>query len=105
VLFRRSGDPAGNDYSRQTRQHVRNLLHRLFDDAMQWGLISLQRNPIDLVEVNKGARKKARKLILTPEQIDRLLQDPELPANVKPIILVAVCTGMRISEVLGLRWG
>lgn len=96
--------PKGNDYSRGTRQHVRNLLHKIFEDAMLWGLISLQRNPISLIEVKAGARKKARKLILTPKQIAALVADERLPLHVKMMIRIAACTGMRISEILGLQW-
>lgn len=97
-------DGSGKDYSIQTRRHVRNLMHRIFEDGMLWGVLPLQRNPIDLVEVKQGIRKKRRKLILTPKQIDDLLRDPKLMDHVKAMIMVAVCTGMRISEILGLRW-
>jgi integrase len=97
-------DGAGKDYSIQTRQHVRNLMHKIFEDGMLWGILPLQRNPLELVTVKEGVRKKRRKLILTWEQIDTLLRDPELPAHVKGMVMVAVCTGMRVSEVLGLRW-
>ena len=97
-------DERGKDYSVQTRRHVRNLMHRIFEDAMLWGILPLQRNPIDLVEVRQGVRKKRRKLILTPQQIDTLLRDPKLLDHVKAMVMVAVCTGMRISEILGLRW-
>lgn len=94
----------GDPYSRQTRQHVRNLLHRMFEDAMLWGLIGLQRNPIDLIEIRSGARPKRRLLVLTAKQIDALLKDGKLSAHVKMMVRVAACTGMRISEVLGLKW-
>lgn len=97
-------DDAGRDYSIQTRQHVRNLMHKIFEDGMLWGLLPLQRNPLELVTVKTGVRKKRRKLILSAEQIYKLLCDKELPSHAKAMIMVAVCTGMRVSEVLGLRW-
>lgn len=97
-------DKYGNEYSKQTRQHIRNLMHKIFEDGILWGLLPIQRNPIDLVRVKQGARKKRRNLILSAEQIDTLLRDPLLIACVKAIIMIAACTGMRISEILGLRW-
>jgi integrase len=54
--------------SSKTRGQVRALLHLLFERAMLWGLIELQRNPIELVRV-KGASKRPRKpQILAPEK-------------------------------------
>jgi integrase len=97
--------PSGEPYSLQTRKHVRNLLHHMFEDAMRWGYLSVQRNPISLVIVNKGKRPKERETALTPKQISHLLNDPETPEHLRMIICIAVCTGMRISEILGLKWG
>jgi integrase len=98
-------DAKGKPYSRQTRQHVRNLLHKMFEDGMRWGFMTVQRNPIDLVEVKSGDRPKERSLILTPKHIGKLLEDGETPDHVRMIVCIAVCTGMRISEILGLKWG
>jgi integrase len=97
-------DKQGAEYSIQTRRHIRNLMHRVFEDGMLRGTIPLQRNPIELVKIREGPRKRRRKLVLSGEQIDKLLRDKELPDHVKSMIMVAVCTGMRVSEVLGLRW-
>ena len=91
------------DYSKQTRQHIRNLMYSIFKHAMKRGIITVQVNPIELVRV-RGGRKKPRKLILSSQQIGAMLQDEKLPEHVKAIIQVATCTGMRISEILGLKW-
>ena len=32
--------------------HIRSLMYRLFDKAMHWELLNVERNPMDLVEVN-----------------------------------------------------
>jgi integrase len=52
----------------------------------------------------RGPRKRRRKLALRGEPIAKLIRDKELPGHVKSMVMVAVCTGMRVSEVLGLRW-
>ena len=58
--------------SAKTRGQIRALLHLLFERAMLWGLIDLQRNPIELVKV-KGASKRQRKpQILVPEKFQEL---------------------------------
>lgn len=88
--------------SPKTRGQVRSLLHLLFERAMLWGLIEIQRNPMELVKL-KGASKRLKKpQILTPEQFQELvaiLHDPH-----STMATVAMCTGMRASEVLALRW-
>jgi len=65
-------------------------------------LIELQRNPIELVKI-KGTSKRLRKPeVLTPEKFQELLGILREPY--KTMALVAMCTGLRISEVLALRW-
>jgi integrase len=48
-------------------------MHRLFEKAMFWEVIKLQRNPIDLVEV-KGITKRIKKpVVLSVEQFSVIL--------------------------------
>ena len=86
----------------KTKGHVRGILHLLFERAMLWELIDAQRNPIDLVKV-RGASKRTRPIqVLRPEQIQKLLGLLREPY--RAMVTVAICTGMRVSEVLALRW-
>jgi integrase len=95
----------GQPLSRLTRRHVRNLAHKLWRQAMLWGYISTQVNPISIVRVTKGARPKPRsKVTVDAEVYDKLLSDALLPAATKMMVRVAMTTGMGISEILGLRW-
>ena len=88
--------------SRKTRGQVRALLHLLFERAMLWGLIELHRNPIELVKL-KGTSRRLRKIqILAPEKFQELVAVLREPY--KTMVIVAMCTGMRVSEVLALRW-
>ena len=88
--------------SPKTRGHVRALMHLLFERAMLWGLIEVQCNPMGLVKL-KGTSKRLKKpQILTPEQFHELtavLREPH-----KTMTVIAMCTGLRVSEVLALRW-
>ena len=88
--------------SPKTKSHIRGLMHLLFEHAMKWEMIACQRNPMDLVKINGVTRRTRRKLIITVEQFHALL--PLLPSHVRRMVMLAMCTGMRISEILALRW-
>jgi len=86
----------------KTRRHLRGLMYRLFEKAMLWELIPLERNPIGLVEL-KGVSKRLRPpRILTEEEFGALLDQLDHPYRC--MVLLAACTGLRVSEVMGLRW-
>jgi integrase len=86
----------------KTRGHVRSLMYRLFEKAMLWELIPLERNPMALVEL-KGVSKRLRPpRILTEEEFGALLN--QLVHPYRCMVLLAGCTGLRVSEVMGLRW-
>ena len=92
---------------RKSKQNLKNLLHQLFDRAMAWQYLSLRRNPIELVRIKepKGFKsKKNERELISPEQCELMLKDKTLPVYVRVMIAIAMCTGIRISEILGLRW-
>lgn len=86
----------------KTRGHVKGVLHMLFEKAMLWDLIEAQRNPIGLVKVKGLGKRKRKILVLTAEQCQELIA--QLPDPYKTMAIVALCTGLRVSEVLALRW-
>ena len=88
--------------SPKTRGQVRALMHLLFERAMLWGLIELQRNPIELVKVKDSSRRQRKPQILAPEKFRELVAILREPC--KTMVIVAMCTGLRVSEVLALRW-
>jgi len=88
--------------SPKTRGKVRALMHLLFERAMLWGLIELQRNPIELVKVKDSSRRRKKPQILAPEKFRELVAI--LGEPYKTMTIVAMCTGLRVSEVLALRW-
>ena len=55
------------------KSHIRALLHRLYEKAMLWGLINLQRNPIDLVEIRGGSKRLSQPKVLTTEEYYSIL--------------------------------
>lgn len=69
---------------------------------MLWELMDVQRNPMELVKL-KGTSKRLKKpQILTPEEFQELVSKVREPY--RAMVIVAMCTGMRVSEVLALRW-
>ena len=88
--------------SPKTCGQVRALMHLLFERAMLWGLIEAQRNPIDLVRIKGSSKRRRKPQVLTPEKFRELLGI--LPDPYKTMAIVAMCTGLRVSEVLALRW-
>jgi integrase len=88
--------------SPKTRGHVGALLHLLFERAMLWDLMDVQRNPLELVKRKGTSRRMKKPQILTPEKFQELVSTLHEPY--KTMVIVAMCTGMRVSEVLALRW-
>jgi integrase len=88
--------------SPKTRGQVRALMHLLFEKAMLWELIELQRNPIELVKLRGTSRRQRRPQILAPEKFQELVSVLREPYNI--MATVAMCTGLRVSEILALRW-
>jgi len=88
--------------SPKSRGQVKGLLHLLFEKAMLWALIEVQRNLIELVKVKGSGKRQKRPQILAPEKFQELVSTLREPY--KTMVIVAMCTGLRVSEVLALRW-
>ncbi len=97
------GKPA-RPASKKTKLHIKAFVHLLLEHAMKWKLIPLQRNPLTAVKV-KGRRKKVRPAnIITRDQWLALTTEVELCGHVRTMIFIAMLLGLRVSEILGLRW-
>jgi integrase len=86
----------------KTRAHIKRVMHLLFERAMLWGLIEVQRNPLQLVRVKGGSKRQKALVTLTQEEFQKLIKHLREP--IRTMAIVAMCTGLRISEVLALRW-
>jgi integrase len=83
----------------KTRTNLRNLMHVLFECARRWELASA--NPIELVR-QRGRRQTAPRR-LTVEEIRQLLD--QLGEPYRTMAILAACLGLRVGEILGLKWG
>ena len=75
-----------------------NVLKHLLNLAVDWELIPL--NPCERVKPPRVPAGRVR--YLQPTELRAVLE--ACPLWLRPIIALLVCTGMRRSEVLGLRW-
>ena len=78
---------------------IRNLMSVLFNHACRYELFD--RNPIYLVR--QSARRRRTPTILMPTEIKALVDN--LGIRERTLVLLAVSTGLRQSELFGLKWG
>ena len=70
----------------------------MFNKAIEWN--KADENPVRKVKLFKENNKRIR--YLEKEEIKKLLDNSN--GNIRSIIIVALNTGMRKSEILGLKW-
>ena len=85
--------------SRSSCAKIRNLMSVLFNHACRYELFD--RNPIHLVR--QSAKRRTWPSVLTPIEIKRLVDI--LGVRERTLVLLAASTGLRQSELFGLKWG
>ena len=73
-------------------------LGKCLKHAVQWGY--LRNNPMPSVEMPRLKREEKR--FLSPTQVGQLLHN--VPDQWKPLFTTAALTGMRLGELLAMRW-
>lgn len=95
-----SGGDKGQGLSTRTVRYVHTVLHRMFKDAVRWGHIAI--NPVDQADPPK-VKRSTKKKEWSQDEVETFLssvRDDEM----YPLWHLAVFTGMRRSELCGLRW-
>jgi integrase len=90
------------DLAPKSKAHLRTLMHILFNAAMRWELIPYQHNPMSLVRVKDSSKRLREPKFLTAQEFCALLE--YIPEPFRTMCMVAMCLGLRVSEVLGLKW-
>lgn len=85
--------------SRATVGLLHAVLRRALKQAMRWGLLAA--NPTDRVEPPGGQSPPMQ--VFTADEARRFVEFAQLD-NLYPLWLLAITTGMRQGEMLGLRW-
>jgi integrase len=91
--------PGGAGLAPRTVGHVHRLLHRLFSDATKWGIVAS--NPVAMADPPRVQPTEIT--ILTAEQI-KIVLDALRGRPLYPVAVVALATGIRRGELVGLRW-
>ena len=87
--------------SHESRDKIRDVLSSALRFAVQHDL--LVRNPAEALRIPPDRRgKKRNKPYLTPKQFDTLVE--LIPEPYASMAYVAIYTGLRVSELAGLRW-
>jgi len=83
----------------QTAVHLRNLMSGTLERAVEWSY--LEANPARRIKMPPMQRRR-KTVVLTREQLAQLLCS--LTEPVKTLAITVSMTGLRIGEVLALRW-
>ena len=95
---------SGLELAPKSKGHIRSIMHILFNWAMKWELIDLDKmNPMKLVRVEGSSKRLRQPRTLTIKEFRSLLERLEEP--IRTMCIVAACLGLRASEVAGLQWG
>jgi integrase len=92
-------DKRKNGFSGSSAHGMRTAISKVLQAAVDWNL--LEQNPARGIRIGDRAPKTER-LYLNPKEVGRLLTS--LTETCRILVLVAVLTGMRIGEILALRW-
>jgi len=84
--------------SNGSRAKVRNILSAIYAHAMRWEFFD--RNPVTLVR--QSAKRQRTPDVLTADELNAMLA--ELAGVYRVMVYVAATTGLRVSELLALRW-
>jgi len=92
----------GLDLASRTRGHLHNLMRVLWNCAMRWELTEIGENPMKLVRVRGTSKRQREPVVLSVAQFRRLLK--ELDEPFRTMVILALATGLRCSELFGLKW-
>jgi integrase len=91
---------AKSDLSLESIDKIRDVLSGILAAAVRYEL--LVRNPAEGFKLPRARKGKRSKLIITPVQFSALIELITEPYAT--MVYVAVYTGLRVSELIGLRW-
>jgi integrase len=78
------------------------MMSKLLDLAMLWEFLPLERNPMELVKVKGSTKRQKNIVVISPAQFRQIVKALPEPYNL--MVLVCGCMGLRVSEMLALKW-
>ena len=92
-------DKTASGLAPQSVKHMLRLLRQMLDHAIDWGY--LRDNPAKKVRNPRVPRKDMD--FLTADEVGVFLE--YVPNKWYPFFLTAIVTGMRVGELLAMKWG
>jgi integrase len=86
----------------KSKTHIRGVMHLMFECATRWELFTEKRNPIALVRIKGGSKRRQRPTILTVDQFETIVAMLKKPCQT--MVYIAQCLGLRVSEIAALQW-
>jgi integrase len=86
----------------KSKTHIRSVMHLMFECATRWELFNEKRNPIALVRIKGGSKRRRRPAILTVDQFETIVAILKEPC--RTMVYIAQCLGLRVSEIAALQW-
>lgn len=84
----------------ESRDKIRDVLSSILRSAVQYGF--LVTNPVEGLRLPRAKRGRLSRPFIRPEQFGMLME--VIPEPYATMVFVAVFTGLRISELVALRW-
>jgi integrase len=91
---------AGSELGHESIDKIKDVLSAILGSAKKYGL--LVTNPVEGIELPPSKRGSRIKPYITPAQFLRLIE--LIPEPYATMVFVAIFTGLRASEVIGLKW-
>jgi len=92
----------GKGHSAKTRMHLYSIMFKMFDDAVEFFELDLK-NPVKKKYHRPKITKKKSKFMTLEQSI--LLLEYVLHSQFSHAVWIQTLSGLRVSEVLPLRWG
>lgn len=87
--------------AKSTKAKIRNIMHALFNHAIRYEWVKQQANPI--TRVRQSAKRERIPDVLEVAEFQALLA--ELTLRDRVLVILDAITGLRRSELAGLKWG
>jgi len=98
--LRRLTLPTGKRMANGTKSKTRNIMHALFNHAIRYEWLAQNSNPIS--HVRQSAKRERIPDVLDVAEFQALLS--QLALRERTLVILDAITGLRRSELLGLKW-
>lgn len=99
-LQRYFSEMAASELTYESRDKIRDVLSSILGSAVQFGF--LVRNPVEGLRLPPAKKGRPSKPYITPGRFETLVN--LIPEPYATMVFAGVYTGLRVSELIGLRW-